>query len=188
VITPDEFREVLGEDDMVLFVRKTVERAGLGPADAEWLSTVGLPLGAAPFLGFGEGEARGLPTVNDFFGLDGRVDPRYRVIGTNGSGDPIVVDVGGGGTVFYLNHDDDFRPVFTNTSVRHLASCLAAFTKMIAEAQAANGPDAYLDDNVPAPVVERFVARVRDVDPPALQPATMWACEVPVINGCPAAE
>ena len=52
-----------------------------------------------------------------------------------------------------------------------MTTTLAAFTKMIAEAQAANGSDAYLDDNVPAAVVEGFIAFVRDADPPALQPA-----------------
>ena len=178
MVTPEEFLKVLGEGDMVIFDRNAVERLGLVPADVAWLIEVGLPLEAAPFLTFGWGELRGLPTVDEHYGQPGLADARYRLIGGNSAGDPLAVDVAAGGTVVYLVHDDRFKPIFVNSSVRHLATCLAAYEKLVTDAHAANGPDALLDDNVPGSLVDRFVSSVAEVDPPALAPGRMWADEV----------
>lgn len=180
--TPDEFREVLGEDDMVIFDRKGVERSGLNPLDVAWLIEVGLPLQAAPFLTFGWRELRGLPTVDEQYQQSGLADPRYRMIGGNASGDPLAVDVAAGGAVVYLVHDDHFRPVFVNSSVRHLATCLVAYEKLIANARAVDD-DALLDDNVPPPLVDRFVKVVAEVDPAALASGSMWAEEAESLRG-----
>src|SRR5262245_1458177 len=107
MITADEFRAAFADDGLVLFPASVVSSLAIRPQDAEWLTLVGLPDSAAPFLSFGGNQEINIPALTEFWGIaDGS---QYRVIGLNGSGDPIAIDAATSGEVVYLNHDDDFR-------------------------------------------------------------------------------
>lgn len=86
------------------------------------------------------------------------------------------------GAVVYLNHDYAFQRVFINSTVKKLAEVLFAYSRLIDEAQAANGHDAYLDSNVPDESVKRFISLVETLDPDALK-SGMWADELDQLNG-----
>ncbi len=78
----------------------------------------------------------------------------YRVIGFDGAGNPICVELPTGAVVL-LDHEDRFRTQqFVNSSVRQLAECLLA----------------YMGEKNP----DRFRAAVRDVDPAALAERSFW--------------
>jgi hypothetical protein len=62
--------------------------------------------------------------------------------------------------------------------VRQLATSLAAFAKMIAAAQQANGSRAYIDRNVPPELVESLHDEISSADAAALERGTMWATEI----------
>lgn len=96
-----------------------------------FLTNWGLPSDAAPFLGFGEVQEGKLLTPNqilqiDFYGLDD-----YLMFGSNGSGDPICIDVVKQSEVVYLNHDNYFERIFINKSIMQLALCLIRYRDFI---------------------------------------------------------
>ncbi len=118
-----------------------------------------LPDSAAPCVTFQEA-ARPVPiwevfaSPSDWSPADRERLAPYRMIGSDGAGNPICV-VNGTGAVVLLDHEDWFRTCqFVNSSVRQLAECLLA----------------YLGEQDS----ERFLAAVRSIDPAALAERAFW--------------
>ena len=118
-----------------------------------------LPDAAAPSLSF-DRAARPVP-IWQVFGIPShwsaaereRLAP-YRMIGSDGAGNPICVE-SGTGSVVLLDHEDRFRTrQFVNSSTRLLAECLLA----------------YVGEREP----ERFRAAVRAIDSAALAERSFW--------------
>ena len=91
-----------------------------------FLLEAGLPESAAPFLNFEVPKNGSLPAVSQVWKLP-ETCSHFRVVGFNGSGDPICLDENAFGAVVYLNHDNRFERVLMNTSVLHLAESLLVF-------------------------------------------------------------
>ncbi len=137
---------------------------GLDPTDSELVEFDGwvLPGVAAPCLTF-ERAAKPVPiwevyaSPSDWSAQDrARLAP-YRMIGSDGAGNPICVEEGSG-TIYVLDHEDWFQTrLFVNSGVRQLTECLLA----------------YLGEQDP----ERFRSAVREIDPPAIAEGTFWWCE-----------
>jgi hypothetical protein len=180
MMSEERFRAVFSGEDLRTFDPAAAAGLGLPPEESDWLTRVGLPRSAAPGLDFGVDSERDLPTVAEFFGgAPGvPVGDRFRVIGTNGSGDPVAIDCLESGAIVYLNHDKRYERVFINSSVRQLATSLAAFATMIAAARQANGPRAYIDRNVPPALVTVLRDEVSSADAAALEGGAMWASEI----------
>ena len=172
---PDDFRAAFAQSGVVAFPPAAVSVLPIAAADADWLTTVGLPRSAAPFLSFGSEFAINIPTVSELWGIED--GSRHRVIGTNGSGDPVAIDTATAGEVVYLNHDNDFQRVLINSTVTQLAETLLLYHRMVAEAVVANGPEAYLHGEIPPESLRSFVSLLRSLDPPAAARG-MWVEEV----------
>lgn len=56
---------------------------------------------------------------------------RYRIIGSNGSGDMICLDDAAQGRVVYVNHDRHMEVVLMNSSVTALGMCLCIFGELL---------------------------------------------------------
>jgi hypothetical protein len=146
MLTPSEFverwraevaaRSRLPDDERL--VTAPPESLGAGanarlPDDTRrFLAEAGLPASCAPCLTFDE-VGRGLPGIADVFspgrwsGEERARVEHYRMIGSDGAGNPLCVDARDG-RVFLVDHEDHFRTTqFMNTSVAHLAECLLAF-------------------------------------------------------------
>jgi SUKH-4 immunity protein len=103
----------------------------LGPSEFRTCGDAVLPTEAAPFVCFEDAERQ--PRILEVFGPDGSWTARdrkrlaqYRMIGSDGAGNPICIEVKTG-AVWVLDHDDYFRSrQFVNTSVALLAECLLA--------------------------------------------------------------
>lgn len=184
MISADEFRTAFAGDGLATFEPRAVSALGLSQDQADWLVKVGLPTSAAPFLGFGDQrELLSLPSMAALYQeRDPEIAERYRVIGSNGSGDPVVLDIAANGAVVFLNHDNDLERILINSSVTQLAECLLAFKRLIERAQAANGEDAYLDGNIPPDVLREFVDIVQACDPVAIEGGTLWGDELTNIS------
>jgi len=183
LITASEFRAAFSADGLATFVPNVVSAIGLSQEQAVWLVNVGLPRSTAPFLDFGGKNESSLPSMAALFQeRDRAIAERYRVIGSNGNGDPVVLDLAANGAVAYLNHDNNMCRILINSSVTQLAECLLAFKRLIDLAQAANGEDAYLDGDIPSDALNEFVEIVRACDPAALEIDTMWTDEVQSFN------
>ena len=118
-----------------------------------------LPAEAAPCLTF-DRAARPAPlwevfgTPSQWSAAERERLAAYRMIGSDGAGNPLCVEQGSGAVVL-LDHEDRFRTrQFVNGSVRQLAECLLA----------------YLGEREP----DRFRAAARVIDPDAMAERSFW--------------
>jgi SUKH-4 immunity protein len=118
-----------------------------------------LPESAAPCVAYKEA-ARPVPiwetfaAASDWSPADRERLAHYRVIGSDGAGNPICIKQDTG-TVVLLNHENWFHTCqFVNSSVRQLAECLLA----------------YMGEDDPV----RFRSAVRQIDSAALAENSFW--------------
>src|SRR5262249_43914881 len=144
--------------------------------DKAFLVQAGLPEEAAPFLMF-EVPSGELPTVAEQWDQPEEFRT-YRVIGADGSGNPIALDESRRGEVVCLDHENRFARHLMNQSVRQLAESLLAYRKMIEDAQAEGGEEAYLDGQIPVAVRQALRLELTRIDPAAMKPGCFWHGEL----------
>lgn len=178
-MTPAEFRDrwIAEGEELVTYPASALVGVRLPPEARTFLLDAGLPRSAAPCLDFRAPIESTLPTASEMWHLPEGF-ARYRVIGSNGFGDPVCIDEDDNGAIVYLNHDNEFARVFVNSSAPQLAECLLAFRGLIRESQSRNGPEAYLDGKIPDDVLDAFVETLKAVDGVTLYDDSMWEAEV----------
>lgn len=181
MLTPQEFRKRwLGDDDsesLVMFPTDAFVDVAIPDESKTFLITGGLPESAAPFLDFRVPDHGAIQTVAELSKLAPKFNC-YRVIGSNGSGDPLCIDESFGGQIVYLNHDFAFNSVLINSSVPQLAESLLAFRHLIRETQRRNGEDAYLDGDVPRDLQQWLLNEIIRIDPVAAHADCFWTQEL----------
>jgi HEAT repeat protein len=154
---------------LVRFRKKALESLTLADEDKEFLAQAGLPGSAAPFLSVTAPKSGELPTVADQWKRSEEFR-RYRIIGGDGSGNPLALDEERNGEVVCLDHDDRFARTFVNTTVRHLAASLLVYRDLIATA----GEDARKDGILPAKSRKQLHQQLKKIDPAAMKPGGFW--------------
>lgn len=181
MLTSREFRERWCSDDdsesLVMFPPNALGDVAIPDESKTFLTTGGLPESAAPFLDFRVPDHGTLRTVAELWQLAPEYN-RYRVIGSNGSGDPLCIDESFDGQIVYLNHDFNFHRVLINSSVPQLAESLLAFRHLIRETQRRNGEDAYLDGDVPSELQQWLLKEIIRFDPAAAHAGCFWPQEL----------
>jgi hypothetical protein len=158
-MTPQQFKqrwERNKSDRLVAFPDRVLADVRLTSDARAFLMEAGLPEEAAPFLNFEPPNSGTLGRVSTVWHQPPTL-ACYRIIGHNGSGDPVCIDESADGQVVYLNHDNNFERVLMASSVLTLAECLAEFRDFIAEV------GGVLDPIAP----ERFkplIERLRSID------------------------
>ena len=165
-----------GGEALVVFPLKALRQTGLDGKSAVFLQETGLPDSAAPFLSFGLSRDGSLPTAAQQWCLSEEFS-HYRVVGSNGAGDPVCVDEANG-RVVYLNHDCGFEAVFINSSLASLAECLLEYRRLVDDTVVLGGPQAYLDGNVPENAIAYLESAIGEIDRLALGTDTFWESEI----------
>jgi hypothetical protein len=136
MITSQQFKqrwERVEGDRLIAFSDASLSDVRL-PADARaFLVEAGLPAEATPFLNFEPPKSGTLERASSIYRQPPTFD-RYRIIGGNGSGDPVCLDESMDGQVVNLNHDNHFQRVLMASSVFMLAECLVEVRDLIADA------------------------------------------------------
>ncbi|MEL0154306.1 SUKH-4 family immunity protein [Sphingopyxis sp.] len=160
-----DFKAAWERDDDVLhlFTSEEIGHARTSSVAEHFLTTVGLPLAAAPCLSFGEQSLDWPPE---------EARQGYLPIGSDGAGNPIVVD--SDGTVLLLDHDGRFAPSYVNSDIPTLAEVLLKYRDLIDDA--ATAPD--FDGELSAILRERFAVFLEKLDPRCLQENRMWSGEL----------
>lgn len=179
-VRPEEWvaRWTSGETGRVRFATfeaDTIALVRMNDSDRVLLTQYGLPESAAPYLSF-DAKPGLLGALRSIGQAPGETEP-FVEIGANGSGDPICLEKSNG-TVYFLNHDNDFIPVLVNSSVTALVEFLALFRDLVVQTLATNGPDAYLDGQFSSEARASTISAMRSVDPAALEHGTMWHGEL----------
>jgi SUKH-4 immunity protein len=150
---PDLAREL---SEFVTFDPDLLERYRLSADDIVFLSKAGLPRQAAPFLGFSAYAEKDLENLYTVGYLPRTLFP----LGSNGSGDPLGIELRSRAIV-YLNHDDGMRRILINSSLSQFAESLCAYQ----EARRAG-------------TLKEFLRGLEAMDSPAAIPGAMWHTEI----------
>jgi len=128
------------------------------------LREVGFPEDAAPFLSFHEKPDKILKKLPSVFSFLGREFERYRLLGSNGSGDFVCIDESDG-SIIYLNHDAKMKRVFMNSSLPQFAEsrCLMA-------------------ESLQSDFTIDFIGALSCIDPAAIEDGAMWPEEYAMIK------
>lgn len=140
--------------EFVVYDAALLKKFGVSKGDVAYLSEVGLPRQAAPFLDFSaysETDLRDIyrDTPSNIFPLGG-----------NGSGDLLGIDVSTA-NVIYLNHDKNNERVFINSSVATFVETLCLYQE-------------YMTSNNDA----QFLSSLAKIDQPASADGGMWRAEL----------
>ena len=183
MLSPKDFIARWGNDGarLIRFPELCVQRLTLSEGDKGFLLEAGLPEDAAPFLTFEGPKSGELPTVAEKWGL-AKEFARYRMIGFDGSGNPIALDDAHHGEVVFLDHENRFARVLMNTSIRQLAASLLAYRKLIQETEMESGQDAFLDGKISLAAREELRQTLAANDPAAMQPGCFWHGELQNLN------
>lgn len=156
-------------DQVCRYAASAVAARNIPESAKDFLTTVGLPVEAAPFLTFD-------PNGNDRLApCEGQT--RF-VLGSDGSGNPIVLD--SHGVVWLVDHEEPTCSSLINSSIATLAECLVAYRAMVAKARTEGGDDAYLEGRIPMHLIAAFSETVHAVDPDATGPGTFWGEEISI--------
>ena len=93
----------------------------------DFLTSCGLPESCAPGLSFDKYGETTISTPNQVFSIDIAELNDYLMIGSNGNGDPVCIDLNNQNEIVYLNHDNDFERVYMNSSVHQLTECIIRY-------------------------------------------------------------
>lgn len=149
-MTPQEFKDNWTKTGGTLTPLTASRLLGLNlKSDTiDFLTQVGLPTDAAPFLSFADNsddKYKGIARLTDQFDFLEDEFKKWIVIGSCGNGDPVAIDLGTNDEIYWLDHEDYFKPGFFNSSITALAASLVIYKDFILEVQKANGQDAFLN-------------------------------------------
>lgn len=101
----------------------------LSKATINFLVNCGLPDSCAPGLSFDNCNASTIPTPNQIFDIDIDIEELndFLMIGSNGSGDPICIDLKNENEIVYLNHDNGFERIHMNSSIHQFTECVIRY-------------------------------------------------------------
>ena len=179
MLSAKEFASRWGNDGVPLtpFPQNAIEPLSLSEEDKAFLAQAGLPEDAAPFLTFAAPQSAQLPTVAEQWNQP-KAFAAYRVIGSDGSGNPIALDENNHGEVVLLDHENKFAKVLVNKSIRQLAESLLAYRKLVTDTQQEFGEDAFLDGKTSPAARKELRQELARIDPPALKPGCFWYGEL----------
>ncbi|QDU16848.1 hypothetical protein CA11_46840 [Gimesia maris] len=179
-MSPESFCERWCDDEdevLIAFPAQSVAGLSIPETSREFLTSAGLPDSAAPFLDFQAPEAGLLPDVSDLWNQDSAFR-RFRIIGSNESGDPVCLDEAENGLVVYLNHDLNFKPVLINSSITALAESLLIYRQFVRDCQEQNGEDAWLDCDISEALLVRLNHDLTRIDSTGISPGCFWSMEL----------
>ena len=146
----------------------------------DFLTNIGLPDSAAPFLSFDRKELR---TVKDIYDTENERDMFLIDIGSDGAGDPICIDIKNNCEIVALDHEDNFAKRFTNSSVDKLFAFLTIYKDFGDNLRNLRGDTAFIDSNFRDEELEGLLTQLRLVDERALDnDETFWSREIEIFK------
>lgn len=179
MLTAKEFLEIWNKDvfGLINYDAKIVLSLQIPDDSKQFLLDAGLPESAPPFLDFVSADKGGLYSITDKFDFEGDKFKKYIYLGSTGSGDPVCM-VENLGCIVYLDHDNNFKEIFINSSVPLFMESVVNYIKLMHETDEQNGEDAFFDDNIPETLLEKFILKLKEIDHPSLRGKCFWGDEI----------
>ena len=183
MITAEEFASRWAppaEDAFVKFNEQQINDYSISKTTKDFLLVSGLPASAAPFISFGVPE-EGCRICIDELGYGALFKfekfEKYIKIGFTGDGSLICIDETNENIV-YLDHEDDNREVFINSSLAQLMESILEYADFIKKIKEQNGSRAYLERNAPPETLDYIIHKLESIDCNALLEGSFWADEI----------
>ena len=187
MITAEEFKiqwdsGISEYEDGLIPVKTTCSNTQTLPEDLKYfLINAGLPDGAAPFLSFNTIGQDGLKHISQVWGTPKDYSDtqkerlsNYLIIGSDGCGNPITIDIKNNYEIIHIDHDDFFKTItFMNSSINQLASFLLCVRAMIKKSRTELS-DTELDSGIPISYKNELMSKLDRIDPKACEDSSFW--------------
>ncbi|WAC41335.1 SUKH-4 family immunity protein [Pedobacter sp. SL55] len=173
-MTATEFKSkwiAVGNDILSPFPLEKLEGLNFQKSTIDFFNVSGLPNSSAPFLSFAkdtndpEDGVILLTKLYDFLEDDYN---RFISIGSDGSGNPIALDILDNDKVVWLDHEDYFKSYYMNSSISTLAQTLLVYRIFISKLLAENGENAVIDCDFTDEQYENLKQKIIEIDSKAL--------------------
>ncbi|MGI4873547.1 MAG: hypothetical protein ACRYFX_20515 [Janthinobacterium lividum] len=134
--------------EAIVYSLGILEPLMLGHHTQDFLSVVGLPTEAAPFLSFSTNTHGEWNSISRVTKIDTAFNSSFAnliQIGSDGSGNPIVIDTHENDFIKLLDHDNGFALKFINSLIGIFATSLVAYATFIDNVIAQGGENAFFD-------------------------------------------
>jgi hypothetical protein len=184
-MTPEQFKNSWRETDQPLSPISPVRLISLNmqPATNAFLVKSGLPVYASPLISFAEdtddifhGMAKF--TVQFDTGDQQEAFEKYVVIGSCHDGDVIVVNTASKDVIELLDHNDNFKSMFFNTSINHLADFLIIYRDFEDNIMKEQGEEGIRNSLFTDTQFELLKERMKAIDERALTEKGFWKDEL----------
>lgn len=171
-----DYRSQWKEKHLNKFTREQFKGLKVDDSTVEFMTHIGLPDSAAPFLSFSTKE---LMTIEEIYSTGNPVDNFLVEIGNDGAGDPICIDLKDQCKIVALDHEDNFAPRFVNTSVKELFMFLTVYKQFGEKLIQLRGDFAFLDSDFTDDELHELLQELKSIDPKALSgDDTFWSQEI----------
>ena len=171
-------------ESIVLYSSKRIDKFNLNILTKNFLSNTGLPKDAAPFLSFSDDSDEpygGIVKLTDSFDFLESEFEKYIVIGSNGSGDEIVIDTNDECKIKLLDHEDYFSEELMNTSIEKLYHSLIIYQNFVDTVQKELGEDALFDCLYTESHIESLKKELYKNDPDSMNKNCFWLNEIELL-------
>jgi len=151
----------------------------LQPSTISYLKA-GLPKDAAPYISFvkdSDDLYERIAKLEDQYDIDLELN-KYVVIGSDGNGSPIAVNVQSNDTIEWLNHEAYFAPSYCNKSLECLLAFLIIYRDFVNDAINNKGENALFDANFTDEQYNFMKQRMLTVDNVAVNEQGFWKEEL----------
>lgn len=178
-MTPEQFRQtwIANEDNLSPLSPDSLVGLNLKPSTVDFLTRVGLPFEAAPFLSFVQNKADNYNTINKLTKHYDFLEPeydKYVVIGSCSDGDVIAINTDDNDQIVWLDHEDYFSSRFFNSSINNLAECLVIYRDFVQTILKDNGENAYMNSNFNDQQFETLKQNMTTADSRAITEDGFW--------------
>jgi hypothetical protein len=164
------------EKELNKFTRNNFKDLTVDESTVQFLTSIGLPNSAAPFVSFDRKELR---TIEEIYSTGSPTDKFLVDIGSDATGDPICIDMRDNSKIVALDHENNFEPRFVNTSVRELFAFLTIYKDFADKLIELRGDFAFLDSNFTDDELNELLMQFQSVDHKALaSDDTFWSIEI----------
>lgn len=153
-----------------------MEQLGIDRKQVDFLATIGLPRDAAPLLSF-DSETN-LHSIREIYEIAEHGSNNLIQIGFDGCGDTLCIDMNQQHQIVACDHENNFKPRFTNSSVIELFKFLTLMKNFGELLQAERGEDAYMNCEFTDQEFQKLNLDLQSVDPFAVEPGTFWREEL----------
>ncbi len=177
MILPEEFKEKwnINKDGPLIQFDNELINIPFSDEVKRFLLIGGLPETPPPYLEFLTSQSMLTPVVSKL-GMPEEFR-EYWYLGTTGSGDPVCIKENQECLV-YLDNGDNYKEVFINSTINQFADCLLKYIRMIDEAVRINGEDAFIDNNIPRPLIDWLISELGKIDSKCMDDGSFWFNEV----------